>query len=422
MPERMHKPIGASESREGKREVVTDDPDNGAGKPKARRTGQVIARGKDKWLIRVFVCKDASGKRHWHNETFHGKRRQAEDRAHELLRKVKTGEPLKADNSQFGAFIDEWLRSHPDLKDSSVAHYKQMTDLYVRPKLGRLMLARIVADNIQTLYGDLQAGAISGSTIAQVHAILRAVFKLAMLRKRIRENPMEGVKSPQGRKLTQEQRRKRESKVMTPEQARVFLAAAEQTRFSALFTLAFHTGCRPGELLGLRWADLDPQARQIHIRLGIHWRKKDDPRGQWYLDDLKTDSSRRDLRLDGGIVEILAAHRKRQLEERMKAGKAWRDHNFIFCNEIGEPYSQTQLRYNCKKILSAAGLPKTFNPYSARHSAATWMIEQGVNAKTVAGRLGHSDVKTTLGVYTHSTEGMDEQAVETLARLIEGRK
>ena len=68
--------------------------------------------------------KDATGKRHWHNETFHGKRRKAEDRARELLAKVKTGEPLKADNSQFNAFIDEWLRSHPDLKDSSVEHYR----------------------------------------------------------------------------------------------------------------------------------------------------------------------------------------------------------------------------------------------------------------------------------------------------------
>ena len=412
---------------------MTDEANNKAGKPdkpEHRRAGQVIDRSaknengkskRNKWLIRVFVCKDDSGKRHWHSETFHGKRKQAEARAIDLLQKVKTGEALKADNSQFSAFIDEWLRSHPDLKDSSVEHYRQIVDLYVRPKLGGLMLSRVVADNVQTLYEDLRVEGLGAATVAQVHAILRAVFKLAMLRKRIRDNPMDGVKGPSGRKLAQERKRRRESKVMTPEQARAFLAGAEPTRFGVLFTLAFHTGCRPGELLGLRWMDYDAAAQRVHIRMGICWRKANDPRGHWYLDELKTESSRRDLRLDAGVVKLLAAHRKRQLEEKMKAGRAWNDHDFVFCSEIGNPYSQTQLRYNCKKILRAAGLPEIFNPYSARHSAATWMIDQGINAKTAAGRLGHADVGTTMKYYVHSTEGMDERAVETLAKAIEGK-
>src|SRR5262249_26273509 len=158
----------------------------------------------DKWKIRVFVGKDATGKRHWHTEIFHGKRRKAEDRARDLLQKVKTGEPLKADNSQFNSFIDEWLRSHPDLKKSTVRHYGQVMQLYVRPKLGGLMLARIVADNVQTLYDELQSKKIAASTVGLVHTLLRSVFKLAMMRRRIRENPMDGVKSPRGKRLAQE--------------------------------------------------------------------------------------------------------------------------------------------------------------------------------------------------------------------------
>jgi integrase len=396
---------------------MTDEADKKK-KPEPRRAGQLVERGKDKFLIRIFVGKDASGKRHWHNETFHGKRKQAETRARELLQKVKTGEPLKADNSQFNAFIDEWLRAHPDLKESTVEHYRQMMDLYVRPKLGGAMLARIVADNIQTLYDDLRAEGIGAASIALVHTLLRSVFKLAMLRKRIRENPMDGVKSPRGKRLTQEQRRRREAKVMTPEQAQAFLVAAAATRFGALFGLAFHTGCRPGELLAVTWDDLDANSKTLRVWRNIKWRAG----GKWYLDDPKTDSSRRVLRLDVGTVELLAGHRRRQLEERMRAGKAWRGHDFVFCDEIGEPYSQNRLWYYCKKILREAGLPDTFTPYSARYSSATWMIEQGVSAKTAAGRLGHGDVSTTMKYYVHSTEGMDEGAVETLARVIEGKK
>src|SRR5262245_42597599 len=146
-------------------EETKDQTTEKAKKAEPRRAGQVIERGPDRYLIRVFVCKDASGKRHWHSETFHGKRRKAEERARELLAKVKTGEPLKMDNAQFDAFLDEWLRSHPDLKDSSIAHYRQMMALYVRPKLGGLMLTRIVADNIQRLYDDLRDAGLSGTTI-----------------------------------------------------------------------------------------------------------------------------------------------------------------------------------------------------------------------------------------------------------------
>jgi integrase len=209
---------------------------------------------------------------------------------------------------------------------------------------------------------------------------------------------------------------------MTPEQASAFLAAADSTPHGALFALAFHTGCRPGELLGLRWQDFDPEQARIQIRMGMHWRKADDPRGGWYLDDLKTESSRRDLRLDPETVENLKAHRKRQLADRMKAGNAWRDNDFIFCDEIGEPYTRSMLQRRCKKILEAAGLPLTFSPYSARHSSATWMIDRGIDAKTVAGRLGHGDVVTTMRHYVHSTEGRDARAVEVLTQAVKGKK
>lgn len=108
------------------------------------------------------------------------------------------------------------------------------------------------------------------------------------------------------------------------------LPAAEQTRFGAVFTLAFHTGCRPGELLGLTWPDLDAAATTLTIHQAINWRKG----GEWYLDTPKTSYGRRVLRLTEGLIELLAAHRKHQLEEMMKAGKAWNRHDLIFADEV----------------------------------------------------------------------------------------
>jgi integrase len=229
---------------------------------------------------------------------------------------------------------------------------------------------------------------------------------------------MDGVTSPGGSDFEKFKKARREKQIMAPEDIEKFLTAANSTRFGCILTLAFNTGCRPGELLGLRWSDYDAPARRIHIRQAIHWRKADDPRGHWYLDEPKTAYGRRTLALTPDLVDLLDAHRKRQLEERMKAGRSWGNHDFVFCDEAGEPYSQTRLRYFFKQILTAAELPDNFNPYSARHSSATHLIGAGVDAKTVSKRLGHSDVSITLSTYTHPTDEMEEKAAGEMERVI----
>lgn len=390
---------------------------------RSRGAGQCIERGPDKYLLRIFLGRDSEGKRHYHDETFHGKKRQAQDRLRTLLTKHKAGESLKINKDTLGVFLDEWLGANPDLKESSIAHYKRTLNLYVRPKLGNLMLAKIEAGDIQAIYKSLAESGLSRSSVNYVHTLLKSVFKLALRRRKVPFNPMDGVDAPGGRRAEEEQKEGRAARVMTPGQVAQFLAAAGESRFGVLFTMAFHTGCRPGELLGLKWADLDMAAQTLKIRQAINWRKGEKKGEQeWYLDTPKTAHGRRVLRLTDGLVEVMAAHRKSQLEDRMKAGRAWNDHDFIFADEIGEPYSQARLRYYCKQILKAAGLPEHFNPYSARHTSATLLMESGINAKTVSERLGHSDVLITLKTYTHPTADMQTEASQEIERALYGRK
>lgn len=392
-------------------------------KRKSRNTGQVIERGPDKYLIRVFLGRASAGKRHYHDETFHGKKRQAQDRLRVLLTKHKAGESLKINKDTLGVFLDEWLGANPDLKESSIAHYKRTLDLYVRPKLGNLMLAKIEAGDIQTLYKNLAEGGLSRTSVNYVHTLLKSVFKLALRRRKVPFNPMDGVDAPGGKRAEEDKKANRAARVMTPAQVAQFLAAAEDTRFGTLFTLAFHTGCRPGELLGLKWSNLDAGVQTLKISQAINWRLGKKPgEPEWYLDTPKTAHGRRVLRLTDGLMEVLTAHRKCQLEERMKAGRVWNDHDFIFADEVGEPYSQNRLRYYCKQILKAAGLPEHFNPYSARHTSATLLMASGINAKMVSERLGHSDVNITLQTYTHPTADMQTEASERIERALQGRK
>jgi len=392
-------------------------------KRKSRGAGQIVERGPDKYLLRIFLGRDSAGKRHYHDETFHGKKRQAQDRLRVLLTKHKAGESLKINKDTLGVFLDEWLGANPDLKESSIAHYKRTLNLYVRPNIGGLLVAKIEADDIQALYKNLGEGGLSRSSVNYVHTLLKSVFKLALRRRKVPFNPMDGVDAPGGKRAEEEKKAGRAARVMTPDQVALFLASADETRFGSLFILAFHTGCRPGELLGLKWADLDATGQTLKIRQAINWRKgKKAGEPEWYLDTPKTAHGRRVLRLTDGLVEVMAAHRKRQLEERMKAGRVWNDHDFVFADEIGEPYSQSRLRYFFKQILKAAGLPDHFNPYSARHTSATLLMAGGINAKTISERLGHSDVHITLQTYTHPTADMQTEASEEIERALRGRK
>ncbi|MBL8189213.1 MAG: site-specific integrase [Acidobacteria bacterium] len=392
-------------------------------KKKSRNVGQCVERGQNKFLLRIFQGRDSAGKRHYHDETFHGGKRQAQDRLRTLLTKHKAGESLKINKDTLNVFLEEWLDSNLDLKDSTVVHYRTIINLYIRPELGNKMLAKIEAGDIQTLYKNLKASGLSRGTISYVHTLIKKVFKLAIRRRRIPFNPMDGVDSPGGKRLKEEMSEKRASRVMTPDQVAAFFAAANETRFGLLFTLAFHTGCRPGELLGLRWSNLDVEAMSLRIQKAIKWQKgKKEGEPEWYLDTPKTEHGRRTLPLTERLVWLFNKHRKRQLEERMRAGRAWKDHDFIFANEIGEPYSQVRLWYICKKILKAAGLPDHFFPYSARHTSATLLMANGVNPKTVSARLGHSDVNVTLQTYTHPTDEMQAHASQEIERVLMGKK
>src|SRR5262245_61552927 len=134
---------------------MSEDAGKGKKSTKSRNVGQLIERGKDKFLIRVYVGRDSTGKRHYHNETFHGKKKDAQTYRRQMLTKLKNGEPLTLGNDTLSTFIDEWLQAHPDLKESSIEHYRRTVDYYVRPTLGKLLLSKIHAAEVQSLYDDL---------------------------------------------------------------------------------------------------------------------------------------------------------------------------------------------------------------------------------------------------------------------------
>jgi|SRR5262245_7854220 len=393
---------------------MTDDSDK---KPKPRRTGQreTIVAGK-KYRLRVFLTKDAAGRKRYHSETFHGSAGQAEDRIREIIRRHRAGEAIKANADTFGAFLDEWIEAKRlSVAESSQKTYKQNVKKHVRPALGAKMLITVTADDIQRLYGKLHDEGLSLVTIRHIHTLLGMVFKLAVRRKKLMGSPMAGVEIP---KEWGQEGDETAAAAMTADQVAAFLKAAEGERFENLFKLAFHVGFRPGELLALKWSDFDAEGRTLRVNQNIVFRKAND----WYLKRPKTKKSKRTLPLTPALVVVLKAQRAAQLEARLKAGKLWTDHGFIFADTTGEPYPQWTLLNDCKRILKAAKLPETFNPYTIRHTMITLLLASGENPKAVSERAGHARITVTLDAYAHVLPGMQANVSEKIERLLKGQK
>jgi len=236
------------------------------------------------------------------------------------------------------------------------------------------------------------------------------VFKLAVLRKKLSGSPMVGVVLPRDAARLQ-----REPRAMSAEQVVRFIEAAKGKRFERLFKLAFHLGCRPGELLALTWKGLDPNEQAIRINQAIVWRRA----GDWYLKNTKTKLSRRTIALTDAMLDLLLEQKDWQAEVKIKAGKMWNDYGFIFTDSLGKPFTIWNLRDDFKVILKAAGLPTRFNPYSARHTMATLLLAGGADVKAVSERMGHANPVMTLNVYAHVLPGRQALMSEKIERLLQ---
>jgi integrase len=173
---------------------------------------------------------------------------------------------------------------------------------------------------------------------------------------------------------------------------------------------------RQGELLGLRWADVDLDAARLHV--SVAWQRRGEEQGGYALAEPKTASSRRQITLAPVAVDALRHHRARQLEERLGAGPAWQDNDLVFCNTLGRPIGASNLRRRSfEPLLKKAGLPH-IRFHDLRHTAATLLLKQKVPVKVVSEMLGHSQVGVTLNVYAHVMPDMQREAAAAMQNLL----
>lgn len=366
-------------------------------------------KGVKKWLLRVFRGYDNHGKRIYFSETFIGGSREADDRLIELRNNHRAGRPLKFEVKTFADFFDKWTEGLDDGKrrECTIEKYREIGRYYLLPALGKKALSDITDAEILQLYREMRKHdpPYAPSTIRLVHVVLSSVMKAAEADDLLPTNPMNKIKA--AKKAPPQQ--KPDPVAMDGDQVSAFLDAAAARPEGFMFRLAFFLGCRPCEYLGLQWRDIDFKAQRITIQRSLKMRAG----GEFYTTPPKTEGSIRTIALTPAFVKGLEDHRRRQ----RLAGKGWKDADFIFTDEGGDPLKMHVVRAVHKEICKAAGLSESFKLKVSRHSCASALLNDGVPLKMVSDRLGHASVAITADVYGVTDKDREREVSERIEQL-----
>jgi len=374
----------------------TDSASPGTGAPTRRRgagEGSIYQRTDGRW-VGVLDLGFEGGKRR--RKSFYGEARaEVARKLRDALHAQDRGAFIQSDErTRLRAFLPDWLeRMEMNVRPSTHRRYRELLTLHAIPALGATPLAKLTPQHLERLYASLVKEGLSPTTVRQLHAILHHALADALKKGLIVRNVAELASPPR--------MPHHEIAPYSPEEVAQLLHAAEGERLEALYVLAIATGARLGELLALRWQDVELEGLRpaMHVRGTLVRLSKCAP----YVAEPKTARSRRTVPLQFWAVLALREHRRRQLEERLRAGAAWRDQGLVFCDELGQFLDGTRvLRYNFYPMLRLAGL-RQIRLHDLRHTSATLALRGGTDLKRIADMLGHSTIAITANVYAHTT-------------------
>jgi integrase len=263
---------------------------------------------------------------------------------------------------------------------------------------------------VQRLYAAKLEAGLSPRTVRHVHRVLHTALTRAVRWRYVPANAAEAVDPPAVPEPEH-------APPAAEELARLLdTAHATGDRLASLWTVAVFSGCREGELLGLRWADVDLARGTLAVRRTLVDARGGAPR----FGEPKTSRSRRTVTLPEEAVAALRAQRESQERERRRLGPDYAGYGLVFASHLGTPLLARNVIRSFKAALARAGLPSRYRVHDLRHAAATLMLAAGVHPKVASARLGHSTVGLTLDLYTHSVEGLDADAAERIQRAVRG--
>ncbi|HEX6685789.1 MAG TPA: site-specific integrase [Candidatus Limnocylindrales bacterium] len=400
---------------------------------RANGDGTVYQRKDGRWEAAGYVL--AQGNTRRRVRVYGTNRSEALAKLTEKIAASNRGLPLPSAQGSLSAYLTHWLENIAvhHLRENTHTRYAACVDRYLIPGLGKKKLTKLTAKDVRTWLNQLRttcqccahgidtrrdqprccaAGQcchklLSPLTLTYIHSVLKSALEHAVREEEIPRNVARNVRigTPRPRRF----------EPLTADEARQFLAATRGHRLHALFELALHTGLRKGELLGLRWEDLDLDAGTAAIRRTL---QRTSAGGLTTL-PTKTRASERRIALPSRCLHSLKLHREQQQREREAAGTTWQHDGHVFTTVQGRPIDPTNLTRAFTTLLRKASL-RRIRFHDLRHATATLLLEQGVELVVIKELLGHAHIGVTATVYAHVRLRLQHNAIDALSTALDG--
>ena len=385
---------------------------------KSNGEGTVFKEKSGRWRSVITVGRNANGS--LKRKYFYGKtKKEVLDKMNDYRYKINNDLLPTDDTITVLEYLNYWLFKYKinEVKPSTITRYEGIIRNYIKPyAIGKIKLKSIRAAAIQSLYNSLiEEGKTTPSNIGTINKVLKSAFTQAIKEGYMLRNYCQFVSIPKKHKNT-------DIVYLSLEEQKNFINACSGVRLESLFLFALGTGLRVGELLALDWSDISFENANVMVNKSLRQEKVFKSDGSSSYDTLiqspKTESSNRLVPIPKNILVKLKEYKIAQNKKRLSTGELYYESNLVFTTPIGTPINQSNLRKSYNRILDKANIDR-LKFHSLRHTYATRLFEQNVQIKTVQVLLGHSDITTTMNIYTHVTEEVKNDAIDKINAIFD---
>ncbi|MEZ7892794.1 MAG: tyrosine-type recombinase/integrase [Candidatus Wallbacteria bacterium] len=368
------------------------------------------------WQIVVEAGYDEKGQRKQIFKSITGTKKEAEKIMAKIIQDVNGNRYVNDNKITVAQFLREWIKVHvePQLSPTSADGYKVNIERHIIPEIGHITLQQLKHIDIQNMYARLlntgrcdHKGGLAPRTIKYIHRNLSTALEYAIKMQLISNNPAKFATPPKIKAYR--------SEIYDENEITTMLSKAKGTDLEVPLAIAVTLGLRRGELLALKWQDIDFENVKVTIKNNLVKTTKG-----CIFKDLKTESSYRSIDIPYGLIKLLKEHKNNQEKIKINFQNCYNDNDLVCCHANGNPFSPCYFTCKFEKFLIKNHLKK-IRLHDLRHTNATLMLKYGIPAKIASKRLGHSSVGITLDLYSHVIGDMQREAAQKIDEGVFGK-
>ncbi|MGJ9385839.1 tyrosine-type recombinase/integrase [Salipaludibacillus sp. CF4.18] len=331
------------------------------------------------------------------------------------------GEYIQPTSTTFEALLQDWEQHYANLAKESSLRARRIALKHINFKFGKTPIQKIKKKSYQDCIDEL-ATKFSTNYIASIHTSANMVFEYALENKLIKDVPTKGVKIPKKIETVEDLEKQGpiQEKFLEKEELEEFLSIAKEEGLEGdllAFTMLAYTGLRIGEMIALRWSDID--YTELTLRVYKTYYNPTNNKLKYKLLTPKNTGSRRTITIDPILISLLQLNKVEQDKIKKENKQFYNDDNFIFAMNEGYPKTIKHISIRMSRLLKKSSITKKLTPHSFRHTHTSLLIEANVHIKEIQERLGHSDINTTMDIYAHMTKNIKKEASNKFGNLME---